>query len=222
MHIVWMVPLALAGPGPNLVPNGDFEGGKEGIPASWQRPDGLTSFWVDAPGRKGKCIKLDSDVLQAEYLRRREEMKQENPPPAKPKSPTREPKYDTVAGGEGVGYYTDYIPADPKKSYRLTVSFRGEGALEPMVFVKGYFEDARRPEPYRRRAGYEKYLKCPGGKEWKTFSMVFQPRHEKLEIRWIRVELYAYWPPGTYYFDDVRVEEVPPGEGGTKKASGKA
>ena len=201
---------ALAASGGALVPNGDFEQGRDGAPLHWQRPDGLTSSWVTAPGGTGKCIKLDSDVLQSEYLRRREEMAQEDPPPARPKSPTRPPYYDTVAGGEGVAYASDFIPIDPEETYVLSVRFRGEGKRKPKVFVKGYFEDPRRPEAYRRRVCYEKYMDCPGDATWRTFTMRFQPRHERLHVRWIRVVLYAYWPPGTYYFDAVRVAEARP------------
>ena len=52
--------------GENLIPNGDFEAGKN-TPDGWQTIDGLSSFWVEAPDpAHGKVIKLDTDVLQSQ------------------------------------------------------------------------------------------------------------------------------------------------------------
>ena len=121
-------------------------------------------------------------------------------------TPTSGPKYDTVAGVEGVPYYSDWIEVERGRSYRLEVDFRsGSGRKAPKVFVKGYILDPRRPKPYRRRVAYKKYLTCKGTEKWKTFRTVFNPTARSGEVRWIRVMIFAYWPPGIYYFDNVKV-----------------
>ena len=52
--------------GKNLLPNGDFEAG-DGTPKHWQTIDGLTTFWVkDADPKRGKVLKIDTDVLQSQ------------------------------------------------------------------------------------------------------------------------------------------------------------
>ena len=48
---------------------------------------------------------------------------------------------------------------------------------------------------------------------WQTYTHR-QPRHpngrELTEnVRWIRIQIYPYWPAATYEFDNVRVIEVP-------------
>jgi len=50
----------------NLLPNGDFEKGKDS-PENWQQVDGLTTFYIDDPDKKrGKILKVDTDVLQSQ------------------------------------------------------------------------------------------------------------------------------------------------------------
>src|SRR5262245_66557483 len=83
----------------NLVPNGDFEKGKDS-PEGWQQVDGLTTFWVDDPGKKrGKVIKFDTDVLQSQgyewWLKIAKGARAKDAPKKKPTTP---PKYDTLAG----------------------------------------------------------------------------------------------------------------------------
>ena len=194
---------------PELVVNGTFEKGKEGKPDAWQAPDGLCSFWVSAPQGKGKCVKIDTDVLREEFLARQKQMEQKPVPPAKPKSPTKEPKYDTVAGVEGVSYASDFIEIAAGQSYRLDVDCRVDGgAKTPKVFVKGYFLDPRRPAEYGRRVKYEKYLNCAANEKWQTFSMTCSPTARTPDVKWVRVIIFAYWPPGTYYFDNVKLVPV--------------
>src|SRR5271156_4025491 len=50
----------------NLIPNGDFEKGTDS-PDGWQKIDGLTTFWEKDPdGKRGKVIRIDTDVLQSQ------------------------------------------------------------------------------------------------------------------------------------------------------------
>ncbi|MBI4605282.1 MAG: hypothetical protein HY721_25240 [Planctomycetes bacterium] len=198
----------------NLVPNGDFEKGKGPGPESWQRPDELTTFWVAAPGRKGKCMRIDTDVLASQFREREDQLakaareKEEPPPPAK-KKPTAEPKYDTVAGLDGVHFVSSDIPLKHGSFYRLEVDVKVEGKASPKVWVKAYGTLTSKGGA-RERQLWKKSLNCEGASsEWRTFRMAFPlntripPAADKL-----RISLYPYWPPATYYFDDVRLVEV--------------
>ena len=217
--LVWVglaVTAAASAPDENLVPNGSFEKGEKERPAGWQRPDGLTSFWVADPLRKGRCLKIDTDVYKDEYRARQDEMAREPVPPARPKTPPVGAKYDTVAGVEGVAFYSDWIAVKPGQAYRLRVDVRTDsGRKTPKVFVKGYLLDTRRPVPHQRRVAYKKYLNCSAGTKWQTFETVFCPTLRSAEVQWMRIMLLPTWPPGLYFFDNVRVEpvEAPPEPG---------
>jgi hypothetical protein len=62
--------------------------------------------------------------------------------------------------------------------------------------------------------GYQTRLEpnAPSKTEWRTFSIGFNPTAKSSKIAKIKVRLYAYWPNGLYYFDNVRVEEITPDE----------
>jgi hypothetical protein len=51
------------------------------------------------------------------------------------KLPTVEPKYDTLAGLDGVWYFSDFIPVKKGQSYWLTLDVKGPGIL---VWLFGY------------------------------------------------------------------------------------
>lgn len=60
------------------------------------------------------------------------------------------------------------------------------------------------PDRYRRET-YRWYLSCrnfEGG--WKHYAAPFPPRGGLPgNVKFLRIEVYAYWPPGTYLFDNV-------------------
>lgn len=206
--------------GRNLVPNGDFERGKD-HPANWDLVDGLCTFWVEDPVRGGMCLKCDSDVLASEYRARQKEIKQANPPPARKKTPVKPPGYDAVGAIEGVTYWSDWIDLKPRMRYRLSVDYRtdeefaGKG-LTPKVFVKSYAEvtervlqDGRMLDKTYRRVFWKMYKDCKNARaDWQTATLEFNPTRMRPEAKWLRVMIMAYWPRGTYYFDNVRIEEV--------------
>ncbi len=52
---------------------------------------------------------------------------------------------------------------------------------------------------------YRWYLICrSGGDDWTHAAAPF-PRRGGLpaEVQWLQVQVYAYWPPGEYLFDNV-------------------
>jgi hypothetical protein len=218
---------------PNLVVNGDFEQGEAG-PVGWQAIDGLSSFWVDDPdGQRGKVLKLDTDVLQSQayawWAKVREGASAGEAPS---KAPTVEPKYDTLAGLDGTWFWSDAIPIEKGKEYWLTVDVKGPGMK---VFIRGYpeepdlsfgadegafighlqklagtFKNERGRKAFIKKYTWDSWMKAGGSDTWQTYArraMPFRPTKNTPNVRFLRVMLYPYWPPGTYYIDNVRLTE---------------
>jgi len=202
--------------GPNLVKNPGFEEAGPRGPAFWDPPDDLTSFWVPDERRGGKCIRLLSSILLDDYHRRLEEMRLPVPPPPKPARPFKPPGYDTVGGNDGVTYWSDWIDCKPATRYAFAADVRSEGGT-PKIFIKGYSEipaeidDNGKPKKVLlRRVTFKIFLDAEGGKDWKTSTIDFCPTHDREDVKWMRVMFFAYWPPESYWFDNIRLVEAGP------------
>jgi hypothetical protein len=123
--------------GRNLVPNGEFERGTD-TPTGWQVVDGLTTFWVkDADPKRGKVIKFDTDVYQSQgYEWWSKIVKGAKAKDAPKKIPTKGDKYDTLAGLDGVWFWSDFIPIEKGKAYWLTIDVKGPDSV--MAWLVGY------------------------------------------------------------------------------------
>ena len=197
--------------GPELVKNGDFEAGRDS-PDGWQRPDGLTTFWA-AEGRPGKCLKVNTDVNHDQWVEWQKKYKAGAPASEAPApTPTSGAKYDTVAGIYGAAYFSDPIPVQPGKAYKVSVNYRGPSSdfMFPKLFIRGYGDVKG-----EKRAVYDAYLALRSktqGKEWEwNVRIVEIPKDTAAPVEFVRLMLYAYWPPGTYWFDNVSMKEVAPG-----------
>jgi hypothetical protein len=248
MRVIWMIAaaafaagLALAAAEPdkpkpaNLVPNGDFEAG-DGTPTGWQTVDGLTTFWVkDDDPKHGKVIKFDTDVYQKEgYDWWVKIAKGASAKDAPKKTPTVGDKYDTLAGNDGVWFWSDFIPVEKGTAYWLTLDAKGAGM---MVWLVGYpdktstdfgadegafqeYLQGKIDKPPEKKRGFEGFLhkyvwkgqlSVGASDEWKTFSrreQPFRPTAKTPEVKWVRVLVLPTWPPGTYYLDNVKLVEV--------------
>ena len=220
----------------NLVANGDFEAGTD-TPTGWQKVDGLTTFWVKDPdGKRGKVLKVDTDVLQSQgydwWVKISKGAKAKDAPK---KLPTTAPKYDTLAGLDGVWYWSDPFPLEKGKAYWLTLDVKG---AEIMAWLVGYpekpdtsfgadakafqeyFRDKKAGKPRENKRGFDsilaKYdyrgqLKAGGPNEWRTYSrraLPFRPTKNTPNVKYGRILLLPYWPPDVYYVDNVRLVEV--------------
>lgn len=243
--------------GKNLIANGDFEEG-DTTPTHWQTVDGLTTFYVkDSDPKRDKCIKFDTDVLQTQgyewwaKFAKAEQMRAVlktwgNPwwaeriqvPKAKDapkKLATTEPKYDTLAGLDGVWYWSDFVPVERGKAYWLSLDAKGAGMMcwlvgypdryEPWFgsdakALLGYLRDETLPKATSKR-GHEsmiaKYIwrgqmSVGASKEWQTFSRkekLFRPTSVTPDVKYVRVLVLPFWPPGEYYLDNVKLVELP-------------
>ena len=192
-----------------------------------------------APRRK-KVIHINTDVLQSQayawWVRRY--VKGEPLRNAPKRIPPSDPGYDTIAGLDGGFYASDLIPVKAGGAYKVYIDAKGPKAkvfirgyekVLPLSFgdeqpaVQQVFRRARgeperdkkgRPVKYRLRYRYQTWFAVGGSDEWQTYTHV-KPRHPNSreiteDVRYIRIQLYPYWPRGDYWFDNVRVVEVEP------------
>jgi len=199
--------------GPELVKNGDFELGDKS-PDGWQKIDGLTTFWVAGQSPTGKCLKIDTDIYETQWNNWKKKQKEGTPAEMAPEKiqPTGN-RYDTVGGNYGVAYFSDPIPVKPGKSYKISIGYRGLTAdiFFPKIFIRGWADFKG-----EKRSVYDAYLalRCQThGKEWEqNVRLIRIPEDTKAPVEFVRLMIYAYWPPGTYYFDNVSMKEAAPTE----------
>ena len=190
----------------NLLKNGDFEKGSE-YPEAWDQPDNLTIFWEKCPSSdkaSGKCIRMDTDVYMKDWEKRKEELKRNPHAPARTKTIASGAKYDTIAGNNGVSFYSSPIPVDKGTTYTLSANVRSANpSATPKIFVKGYSLHKG-----KMREVYKTYLNCRlGSLEWQRFEQDFHPTLKTPNVTEIRVMIFSYWPPGDYWFDNIRIEK---------------
>jgi hypothetical protein len=171
--------------GPNLVKNGGFETGTA-HPEFWEplsndpkHPQHRCVSWATAPGANGRCMKF---VL--------------------PKS---------IAATYGAAYYSDPINIEDGELYRFSIRVRTDGPT-PKIFLKHY--KFFPPGPNEKKGQWRETRRAPlnpkGPKgQWQTHTRDFHPhRDDQHDPTVTRVELYAYWPKGTVYFDDVVLKKL--------------
>ena len=117
-----------------------------------------------------------------------------------------------IAESTGVLFYSVFIPVKDGRNYRFSLDYKSLGPM-PKPFVKGYglFPDAN--GKVEARELYKKQIfEKAASTEWKTLTMEFTPHNPlykgKIEIKWVKVLLYAYLKPGEIFFDNVKIEEM--------------
>ena len=201
-----LLPAGILFAGENLLPNGDFETGKNNA-TGWEVPDGLTSFWCRDPER-GRVLKLDTRPLRTQVVQWWE-LRKKNPEAVPPEPIIPHDELDSVAANEGTFIDSGFIPVKPGQNYKLTVDYKGK--YKPFVWIKGFMIHPRRKIPVD---SYQTRLEPIGAheKEWRTYSIGFNPTARMPRTDRMKVRIYAYWQPGIYYFDRVKVEEITPEE----------
>ncbi len=189
-----------------LLPNGGFEVASPtnaAQPAGWDRPDGLGVQWAEAPADspdtdgRGRAIRMDTAISEKDMVARwrAQGLDQWDIP---------NPSGGPVAATYGLSFYSDRIPVRSNQAYRITFDFRGAGG-GAKVWVRAYGQYQG-----EKRRRFETIVNPHGGTAagWKTFSQCFHPTRLRPECTEMRVMLYAYWPPGIYWFDNLRIEPV--------------
>jgi len=193
----------------NLLRNGDFEKFTDkGYPAGWMYVDNLCAFVIDAGGKHGKVLKIDTDVNLNQWAKWKEDIKNgADPKKAPKKTPTVPPKYDTVAGTKGMAVYGPMMKVKPGQGYKIDFDARGKWAepwFFPKLFVRGYkFREGQYREIWRM---YKAQRFKTAGREWEHFSRTFHPDKG---CEYMRVIIYAYWPAyEQYMYDNIQIVEV--------------
>lgn len=211
--------------GPMLSKNPGFESGSGEKPDGWERIDGLTTFWLDDPtgAGRGKVVKMDTRMLQSQADEWWKKWRAGAPASRAPEPIfAQPPAYDSVGGLHGAHYYSDAFEVTPGKRYRILADFKGKTTdfFFAKVFVKGYgtVPPTIREDKPQQREIWRTYLACRNFENaWKHYSETFTIPERgvrmsdvvTVQVRWIRIIPYAYWPPGLFYWDDVKVVEEP-------------
>lgn len=178
--------------GPNLVGSKGFERGTK-HPEGWE-PFGVDwqmrqAHWEAHPDGKGKCIVFRMSK--------------------------------GVAAVEGVAYYSKFFDVEPGATYRVRLRVKSMGPTVK-VFVKYYawLHTPGEPKGQWREVGRSP-MNCRGPKkQWGWHQRDCHPRRYKTraghvyDVAKCRIGLYAYWPAGVVYFDDVVFKKIadPPKE----------
>lgn len=200
---VMMLLAAALQAGENLLPNGSFdEGGKEAL--HWEKTDNLTSFWRN-DGQRGRILELDTRPDRKQVLAYWKERKR-NPDVSAPKAVIPEEPLKSIGSNEGTALDSMLLDVKPGQDYKLSVDYRGAGT--PFVWIKGFMIHPKRKT---LTDCYQTRLAPPGGAadRWRSCSITFRPTLQTVKMK---VRIYAYWPAGVYWFDNVRLEEITPAE----------
>ncbi|MDD5677416.1 MAG: hypothetical protein PHW60_05400 [Kiritimatiellae bacterium] len=184
----------------SIIKNGDFEQADAQDPTrpeGWNKPDGLGVQWVKAPEgtnriARGKAIRINTAISEKAMVAQWQGagISEWNIP---------KPGDGPVAAAYGLSFYSDALPVVSGRVYRLVFDSRGSGGAK--VWVRGYgiWEGEK-----RRR--WEVIINCPASPDqWTEISRDFNPTRRTPEVTEMKVMLYAYWPPGVYWFDNVRL-----------------
>ena len=185
----------------SILPHGDFEQADardNARPAGWDRVDGLGVQWTNAPdAAHGKAIRMDTRVseqaMQAQWVKTGLTNLWNIPKPEK----------NPIAETYGLSLYSDPMPVKPGQAYRITFDYKGpDGGAKVWVRGWGLFQGSM-----QRRWETTVTCHCKGG-AWTTISQVFHPTQARPEVSEIKVMLFAYYPAGVYWFDNIRIEPV--------------
>jgi hypothetical protein len=166
--------------GPNLVRNPGFEQPNAAGhgPADWQAVENQMA-WVANPDGPGKVLKYDMDAA--------------------------------TAGSYGLDFYSDWIDIEPGATYRFSCRYKTLGPT-PKVFLKGYHAfEAQEGFPPQRRETYRRQVHPKGEKgQWNEVVADFVPLATRADQMptFLKVDLYAYWPKGVIYWDDIVLKKV--------------
>jgi hypothetical protein len=197
------VPLVAALPTASL-DNGDFErpdSADPTKPALWDKPDGLGIQWAPAPKDQdapnhGKAIRMDTAISEQAMNERRHRM-------GITQWTIPKPGTNPIAETYGLSYYSVPIEVKPGATYRLSFDFKGPSG-GAKVWVRGWGVING-----QKRRRYEVVVNCRVKENrWTAFSQEFHPTKNRPDVTEMRVMLFAYYPAGVYWFDNVKIERV--------------
>ncbi len=188
----------------SVLPNGDFEQGDPAHPDKalhWDAVDGLGVRWTDAPALPGvpphgKAIRMDTSVSEIDMVAsyQRAGLTQWVFP---------KPAGNAIAETYGLSLYSDAVPMVAGKNYRITFDYMSEKGTSGFILMRGYANVNG-----QKKRVYEKKIECGGQGTWKTFTDVAHPGRSPVPVEEFKVMLFAYYPAGVAWWDNVKVEPV--------------
>jgi len=200
-HFVLLVALFLAQtPSQSILPNGDFEqadAARADKPAHWDLSDGLAVSWTEAPGQgHGKAIRMDTSLSEQAVVA--SDAKAGLTQWVFPK-----PAANAIGETYGLSLYSEALPVEADKTYNVTFDYRSDKGTAGKLWFRGYGTVNG-----QKKRLYEGTIDCAGTSDWKTFSGVFHPTRYTPNVTEFKIMLFAYYPDGVAWFDNVRVEAV--------------
>jgi hypothetical protein len=191
----------------SVLPNGDFEQGDPahpGKPLHWDLPDGLGVQWTDAPALPGapphgKAIRMDTSVKETNLVASYQKagLSQWVFP---------NPQGNAIAETYGLSLYSDAVPVEAGKNYRITFDYMSEKGTAGFILMRGYAEVNG-----QKKRVYEKKIECDSKGAWKTFADVAHPARSPQPLVEFKIMLFAYYPAGVAWYDNVKVEPIDAG-----------
>jgi hypothetical protein len=185
----------------SVLPNGDFEQGDSAHPGKalhWDAVDGLGVRWTDAPGTPphGKAIRMDTSVSEIDMVASYQKA-------GLTQWVFPKPAGNAIAETYGLSLYSDAVPVVPGKNYRITFDFMSEKGTAGFILLRGYANVNG-----QKKRVYEKKIECGSQGAWKTFTDVAHPSHSPMPIDEFKIMLFAYFPAGVAWYDNVKVEPI--------------
>jgi hypothetical protein len=194
----------LAAYGQSVLPNGDFEQADPANPgkaAHWDLTDGLGVQWTNAPvvpggPAHGKAIRMDTAVpetaLVASYAKA-----------GLIQWVFPHPQGNAIAETYGLSLYSEAVPLVPGKTYRVTFDYLAEKGTAGKLWFRAYGDVNG-----EKKRVYEGTVDCSGGATWKQFTGLFHPTRHTPNATEFKIMLYAYYPAGVAWFDNIKVEAL--------------
>ena len=164
--------------------------------------DGLAVKWTKAPplpgaSSHGEAIRMDTSLSEKVVVEsyKKEGLAQWVFP---------HPQSNAIAETYGLSFYSDAIPIKPGSTYQVTFDYLAEAGTAGKLWFRAYGDVSG-----QKKRVYEGNVDCAGtGPAWKQFKGLFHPTKYTPNATEFKIMLYAYYPAGVAWFDNVRVEEV--------------
>ena len=194
----------MAARGQSVLPNGDFEQADPahpGKPAHWDLPDGLGVQWTEAPvvpgaPPHGKAIRMNTSISEKALV----------------VSCTKagvtqwifpNPSGAPIATTYGLSLYSEAMPVVSGKTYRVTFDYMAEKGTAGKLWFRAYADVNG-----QKKRVYEGTVDCGSTGAWKQFTGLFHPTKYRPNVAEFKIMLFAYFPRGVAWFDNVKVEAV--------------
>jgi hypothetical protein len=114
------------------------------------------------------------------------------------------PTTGTIAETYGLSLYSESLPVEPGKTYHVTFDYLAPQGTAGKLWFRAYANVNG-----EKKRVYEGTIDCSGGPGgWKQFSGVFHPTKYRPNVDEFKIMLFAYYPPGVAWFDNIHVEAV--------------